>query len=336
MLAGCAGSQGVGGQPPAPLPGTQIQAPQGGLTQPTWLDDGWIYFVLRVQDVYRQQEIWRAKPDTKAEQVNLPPLDGCRLTRWNNLHRLPDGRLGLVRECLTEDVRNDWSDVVAYSPETGKVETIATLGSMTVSTLTWTSDLKSGYASYTSSICATVSPVTTNGIQRFTHPVEIDGRRWTIDAEFFRPTEESCVDDGRAYYPILLPDDKTLLLAASPTSQGRSGAARTREPWHIYRWVPGEGNPERLAQGFGDPLGFDITSDGKWAFIASSHRGKDGVWAINLSSGDVREIAIGLAKGVTISPDGKRALVEFEPQTGDPMADMYNEQLRVIDLNGLL
>jgi Tol biopolymer transport system component len=107
-------------------------------------------------------------------------------------------------------------------------------------------------------------------------------------------------------------------------------------PWNIYRWEPGEGSPHRLAQGFGDPLGLDITPNGKWAVLATKNGGKEGVWGIDVESGKTVKLADGKPKGVSISPDGKRAVVEFSPDTGDLDYDMVHEQLRIIDLTPLV
>lgn len=335
LLAGCTGGRGAGGRPPAPLPGVALPGPEGGLKQPVWLADGWVYFVRLTPDFSPELEVWRTKAAGPAERVNLPGEPGCRLTRWNALHRLPDGRLGLVRRCLLEEAGKDWHDVVAFTPATGKLETMAELDDTVVSNLTWAPDLRSGFISHTTGICAAIAPLTSKGAARFPSPVEIDGKSWRLDNGVFKSATESCAGDGRADRPVLLPDGKTLILAASPASQGSEGQTRIDKPWNIYRWVPGEGNPRRLAEGFGDPLGLEITPNGKWAILASSNGGKQGVWGIDVQTGRSHMLAEGNPKGVSVSPDGKQAVVSFEPDTGDLRHDMVHLELRVIDLSGL-
>jgi hypothetical protein len=65
-----------------------------------------------------------------ARQVRLPAVGGCRRTEYLRSHPLPDGRLGLARECQVEDALKDHFDLVAVDVASDRIEPLAPLGLM--------------------------------------------------------------------------------------------------------------------------------------------------------------------------------------------------------------
>ncbi len=309
---------------PATPSGSPIDAPQGALSSPVWLADGWIYVLRDDPTLGPREEVWRTRQAGKAERLNLPDQPGCRVTGYQRLQALPDGRLGIERLCLMEDPRQDYFDLVAYEPSTAKVEPLVRLSNM-ANQVTWAPGLQEGYVSHSDAICVGIARFTRNGAERIPDPVTFDGHRWVIDSAWFSEAAADCTADGQANLPVLRKDGKSLLIFASPTSQGESGGSRTRHPWNLYRWTPGVDQPRSVVKGFGPPLAAVITPDDRSLLVATQWKSQDGIWRVDLQSGEVTSVSAGKGLGVTVSPDGKKIAAVFES------GDTEHTRLRVID-----
>lgn len=327
VVAAVAGCDPDGPRPLPPLAGTGLDAPAGDLSWPVWLPDGSIYVVRQDADPGREPEVWRTRPGGRAERVDLPPERGCRITRYDALHKLPDGRLGVGQLCLTEDPAKDWFAVVAYNPADGSVQRLAMLGRVPASTVTWTAGVTAGYAAVTSAICAGLGPLTRDGVGRFPGPLTIDGRTWRVEEEFFVEGDEDCAARGRADLPAALPDNR-LAFFASPESQGRSGRSRLDVRWQLYVWQPPNGTPQRVAEGFQSPLAMEATPDGRYAIAAARHAGQPGLWRVDLGSGDVQRLVQGSVLGLSLAPDARRVVIAVRPDD----EDIDHVELRLVDL----
>jgi hypothetical protein len=135
-------------------------------------------------------------------------------------HPLPDGRLGLVRECQFEDALKDHFELVAVDPASGKVERLARLGLGNPASVTWQDDLRHGFISYYSDFCGSMAPVTRAGVQRWPGPTTVGGRTWALDQDFFEPADADCTPRGRAVLPLVTPNGGRLAYLASPESAG--------------------------------------------------------------------------------------------------------------------
>jgi hypothetical protein len=329
-LAACGGTAGSS-RAPTNLPGTLVDAPQGALSSPVWLADGWTYVVLDDPKSGPDNEVWRTKTGGKAERVTLPDESGCRRTTVRNLQALPDGRLGLGRWCSMEDPKQDYFDLVAYDPATARMEPLAVLGGTPASDVAWAPGLREGYVSHGTGICAGIARLSRDGAGRMAEPVTFDGHTWVVDFTWFRQAGAVCTDDGRVERPVLRKDGKSLLLFASPTSQGKEGDSRMDQPWNLYQWTPGVGQPAPVAKGFGDPLGAWLAPDDRSLIVATRRESQYGVWRIDAESGSVTQLALGRSVGVTVSPDGKQLAAVFQPRQGRDY-DLDHTELRVLNI----
>jgi hypothetical protein len=317
---------------PAELPGTVLDVPDGAYFTPVWLADGWIY-VLRSDPSYGpNNEVWRTRPGGKGERVNLPAEPGCQRTTYRNLQPLPDGRLGAGRWCAMEDPRQDFYDLIAFDPSTAKTEDLAVLGGTPATDVAWAPGLQEGYVSHGTGICAGIARLSRAGAQRIADPVTFDGHTWVVDFTWFRDPAAECTDDGRVQRQFLRKDGKSLVLFASPTSQGKQGGARLSEPWNLYRWTPGAGEPVSVVKGLGDPLAVALAADDRSVLVATRYRARYGVWRVDLQSGDINQVAEGRAVGVGVSPDGRHLAAVFQPAKGGDF-DIDHTEFRVVDLD---
>jgi hypothetical protein len=304
--------------------GTRLDVPDGLIAVITWLPDGYVYFHWTPDlggDPYR---LMRARPGEAAEPVELPQIAGCQRTEDVAPHRLPDGRLGLARACLSDI--GDGFTLIAYQPTTGRVEELAAVGRDLPTSVSWRRNLDGGYLSAGSGICDGFAPITRHGVGEFPGPVSLDGHAWRLDEIFRQTGADSCKDQGRAGPAMLTPDNRQLIFAAAPEAQGADGQGRMDAPSQIYRQDLPAGLPDKLASGFIDLIGMDISPDGRHLAVAGK-RGRDrGLWLINLDSGDLRKIVEGPLKYPSFSPDGKHLAVVFTPE------GVEKAQLRVLDV----
>lgn len=331
LLSGC-------GSPPADLPGEQLQAPEGSLYHPVWLPDGWIYFKQILDHVgleegdRRQMEltVWRTKPGTPAEALPLPEIDGCFLTRYGHLHRLPDDRLGMARECAGEDPADTRWALVALDVDTGVVEVLVK-DVPPVANVAWHEDMSGGYLT-TGGSCSGIAPFDEDGVRPLPGPITIDGHTWRLDEAVIRRLEGyDCSDEGVVRRVAITPGGAVVFFAA-PEAQGRSGRARGDTLSNLYVWPP-DGQPQRVASRFSELGGIAAAPDGDSVVVAAEYRGRRGIHQVYLTSGEVQELGRGSSQDVTIAPSGSAAVASFLPPDGPVEEAFFQMELRLLPLH---
>jgi hypothetical protein len=334
VLAGC------GVLSDEPLPGQPMDAPPGWLASPVWHSDGWVYVLRpdRAGHVARTPttELWRVHPEGGSELLDVSGPPECQVTRYGSLHGLPDGRLGLLRQCsppLEQDDVEARRDLVAYDPVDGSVEELVRLPRGGFSTVTWLGDMSGGFVDHRGSTCPGLAPFDREGLARFDGPLTVDGRTWRLDESVHVTVGRDCSGDGKARTPWMLPGGE-LLFVAAPGAQGRSGAARDRARWGLYEWVPDGGQePRRVVSGFTRLGGVEsVLADGS-VLVNATWRGRDGVHRVELDTGAVRLVQRGPVAGFVVSPDGTRAAVVFR-EPGVPFPDdAFHHVMRLVDFS---
>lgn len=324
-LTGC--GQWPGGSSREQPPGRRLDTPDGTLFVTAWLPDGWIYYLWTAELGLARSEIWRVAPGKPAEPVRLPGKTGCRRTEYLLPHRLPDGRLGLARDCSMQDQDQDHIDLVAFDPATRRMAMLAPLALYNPTEVSWRQDMRSGYVSHGSGICDGIAPLTRQGFGRFPGPVTLDGRTWRLEEVFFQSGDADCGDQGRADGALLTPDERRLVFLASPESQGKSGWARLDDPWHIYVQDPPGGQARRIGRGFSDTGGMTMAPDGRQVAITGRRGRERGVWLVDLDSGAMRKLAGLRFSSPAFSPDGRQLAVVF-------WHDVDHMEMRLLDLSG--
>jgi hypothetical protein len=325
LLAGC----GLGRSAPKPAPsapGIRLELPAGFLGTTAWLPDGYVY-VVRSPDPGAPDEVWRVAPGRPAEQLAMPNLAGCQRTNWLMLYAVPDGRLGLARYCIMDDPKRSHIDAVAFDPRTRQIQVLAPLGEYAPTAVSWRKDLHTGYVSYGDGKCAGFAALSQQGVTRLPEPITIDGRTWAVDQVFFTPATADCSQQGRADQALLTPDEHRMVFLASPESQGRTGDARERSPWHVYLQDLPDGRPRAVVRGFSDWRGMALAPDGRHLAVPGDRGGEHGLWMIDLDAGNMRKLTGVVLNNPSFAPDGRRLAVIHR-------LDDDHAELRVLDVAG--
>lgn len=309
------------------LPGARLDVPDGALAIVTWLPDGSIYYLWTPHLGPDPYELMRIRPGQAAEPSKLPQRADCQRTDYLLPHRLPDGRLGLARKCITADPSRNGFTLIGYQPATGRIEDLAGVGRYLPRVVSWRRTMDSGYLSTGSGICDGFAPITRHGVGEFPGPVTLGGHSWRLDEIFHDTGADSCKEQGRAGWAMLTPDDQQLIFAAAPDAQGVDGQRRMDVPSRLYRQGLPAGRPAKLTSEFSDISGMDICPDGRLLAVAGGLGEEQGLWLINLNSGDRRKVAGGPLSEPSFSPDGRRLAVVFTPE------ELEKAQLRVLEVS---
>jgi hypothetical protein len=326
-LSSCQLGDAGGSAEPTRPPGTRLDLPKGAIGGIAWLPDGYLYVTWQPNATTAITD-WRVAPGHRGQQVTLPGLAGCNRTEYLLPHRLPDGRLGLSRFCQADNSDQTHSDLVAYDPATGGLEMLAPLGHNAPSGVSWRRDLRSGYISHGSGICDGLAPLTRQGPGSFPNPTTIDGHAWRLDEVFRQSGTDDCRDQGRAFGPLLTPDERRLVFLASPQAQGHGGQTRLDEPRGIYVQDLPDGQPRALVRGFSDTRGMAMAPDGKHVAIAGRRGSEQGLWLVDLDSGAMRKLTDAQLHFPTFSPDGRHLAVMY--RHGD--YENFDTEVRVLNV----
>jgi hypothetical protein len=312
---------------PTQLPGIRLDLPKGAIGGIAWLPDGYIYVTWQPNATTAITN-WRTVPGQRGQQVTLPDLTGCNRTEYLLPHRLPDGRLGLSRFCQADNSDQTHSDLVAYDPAKGVLEVLAPLGHNAPSGVSWRPDLQSGYVSHGSGICDGLAPLTRQGPGSFPNPTTIDGHTWRLDEVFRQSGADDCHDQGRAFNPLLTPDERRLVFFASPQAQGHGGQTRLDEPRGIYVQDLPHGQPRALVRGFSDTAGMAMAPDGKHVAVAGRRGHEQGLWLVDLDSGGMQKLTDVQQDLPAFSPDGRHLAVMYRHGKYED----FNTELRVLNV----
>lgn len=185
--------------------------------------------------------------------------------------------------------------------------------------------MQSGYVSHGSGICDGFAALTRQGPRRLPAATTIDGHTWRLDEELFQPGDADCRDQGRATSALLTPDERELVFLASRESRGHSGQARLDYPWYLYIQDLPDGKPRVLVRGFSDTRGMAVSPDGKHVAIAGRRGDEQGLWLVDIDTGDMRKLTGARFSEPAFSPDGSQLAVILSE-------DIERAELYVLDV----
>lgn len=122
---------------------------------------------------------------------------------------------------------------------------------------------------------------------------------------------------------MLTPDDRRLVFLASPESQGHTDHQRLNDPWSVYVLDLPDGKPRRLAGGF-DERGAAMSPDGKRVAVTGRRGSEQGLWLVELDTGEVRKVSDAYLAVPVFSPDGRKLVVAFTPKENHNQLSMLD------------
>jgi hypothetical protein len=243
--------------------------------------------------------------------LDLPQLAGCQRTDYLRPERLPDGRIGAVRQCIpAAQTGGDWPTfLVGIDPTTTAVEELTpNLSTGTVVRIdgyAWTPDLKQAVVAEGSRVCQTLFVADSRGLTPLDLVVADDHGSFNI-REMAELAGDDCGATGQADSPTRSPDGKTLMFAASTAAKSHSGTERLDAALSLFTWVKGENTARVFLRGLhhlydlryspdGDCVAFDADVDGSGA----------GTYLSNVATGKVVKLSDAEFRAAW-SPDGKQ------------------------------
>ncbi len=255
----------------------------------------------------------RLRPDGASyETLQLPTDSGCRFTVYLHATGLPDGRVGLLRHCVSpEVVRPDTLSLVAYDVRTREVQPLVAATTRFNVTQTWNPTMDRGLATYSSLICAGMTWVTPAGFEPLTAVVRDGTRSWRLDEVFWQDPARDCGDQARADWPAWSPDGRSVAFFASLPARGVLGQSRLSLPWDLYLLDPATRETQRVLVGLKDPRGLAWSPDGTWLAFSQDWREErspagQGTWLFAPRTGDLRRLTTTNVDWLAWSPDGRR------------------------------
>lgn len=271
----------------------------------------------------RFASLWRLGPgDRPDELLRLSDPSGCRYVEYDALTRLDDGRLGLARTCANPDLHApvlDREEFVAVDLADQTVEVLAPLAPVErrtwdsgnlqqdfrTGTVDWQIEAEQGLVTVGAS-CATIAELTSDGVAPLDVDVGEGSQRWNLAETVENSPSLPCTDRGRAFIPVWSPNGERLLYFASPASVGVEGPPdRFSQPSNLYLADRDLTNGVTVLDDIAFPTGVEWLPDGRRAVVSGELDGREGVWTIEVDSGDLVQVSDQGLASLAVSPSGR-------------------------------
>lgn len=324
LTSGCKSSDQIASQK---LPRT-LPVPPGLYAGVVWLNNGWIA-VEYWTTTNGAFSLWKLRPDdSEFGKIPLASDPSCHRTSFSDPIALPNGSLGMVKWCFGPGIH---LYLESYSLESGRIAPLLTDElPFNPHQVTLAPGMHSGFISTLSDICGTIAALTPSGVRPLHEEITADGRTWRLDEYFMQGPEGSCSSQGRADWPALSPDGSRVAFFASPPVPGVRDFGRLDLPWILLVT-----NPDSLAtradlSGVRHPRGLSWSPDGRWLAFAGQLEGRGtGTWLFGASTQRVVRVSDIAVDSLAWSPDGRRIVGVFNPDTSQFPPD---GQLLVFDV----
>jgi len=302
------------------VPVEKLDLPPGDHDSVAWLPNGKLIFSIPVEDIVNAPS--RARyylfDNELLEEIPLPIDPLCRWQEYLGPTNLPDGRLGLAKNCAGR-----WPDkppgldmaayLMAYDFDTGITEQIVSEplpeGLGLSGTFSWNPDMSRGVVAG-GSLFGTLYWVTPTGSMPMTVTVGEGSNMWSL-AENFRvmqDRENNAVNIGIAKTPAWSHDGHAIAFFASPDAVGRSGQSRATGSYNLYLMDSDTLKPEVVLSDLHFPHLLEWSPDDNWLLLSTEAGSNSvrGLWLFSLAEGSLQLIVQGSFGDVTWSPDGQK------------------------------
>jgi WD40 repeat protein len=272
-----------------------------------WRPDG-ILIAIQNRAGRPKRQPYAVEGDNELRYLDLEQDSNCSLsTQYQDPTQLPDGRLGLLKWCATENVFTNSKYMVAYDWETGQLEQIVQKPLKHFNNsgcFSWNPDMTMGIQAVDNGLVGTLNWLTRVGPE----PVNItlrDGNRvWDLANDF---EENGRREGGRISCPSWSPNGDKIAVFVSFDAMGREGMARLNLPFQLMLLSPETGESEAVVSFMYSPISIQWSPDGRnIAFVGNLANEERGIWVYDVETRSLFLIAMGgYFKGLSWSPESK-------------------------------
>ncbi len=281
-----------------------------------WLNDG-SFLVGKVRGSDGDRLAVLSDDGREESRVPLGSAAGCHLSNYWAHTTLPDGRVGILRDCHPPK-GGTVNHLMAYDVESGKLDILVRDAiPLPVTQFTWSPTEPRGIAGGSDQLCATLLWLEPTGPKfarlTFTH----GGATHRIDRSLYDPERGTCSHKPIADWPAWSSRDQIAFFFSAAAADA-AGFDRLRAPSALYVMDAHDLRPRKVLSGIASGRALAWSPDGKWlAFGALVPRVTDGTWLFNVETSTLVRILDFRASFLAWSPSGDRVAVIVDASRGD-------------------
>lgn len=214
-----------------------------------WRTDGTLV-AIQDEDVRPLRQPYALEGDEHLRYLDLEQDSECaEITVYRFPTLLPDGRLGWIKWCVTDNAFTYASYVVAYDWQTGQLEQIVQNpvdhfdNSQCFS---WNSDMTRGVQTVSNGLVGTLNWLTPIGPEPVYITLRDGDRSWDLSKSY---GQEGSTKEGRISCPAWSPNDDKIAVFVSFDAMGIEGIARLDKQSQLVLISPETGESESVLSG---------------------------------------------------------------------------------------
>lgn len=282
-----------------------------------WRYDG-VLLVMQREDFKPLRQPYALIGDDTLRYLDLPQDDNCLVTDYRFPTPLPDGRLGLIKKCVTDNAFTYASYMVAYDWKTGQLEQIVQkpLKHFDIAQcFSWNPDMSRGVQTVSNGLVGTLNWLTLEGPEPVNITLRDGNREWNLAQDY---EEDGSIDGGTISCPDWSPKGDKIAVFVSFDAMGVDGFARLDKPLKLVLIDPISGESEIVLSGIHDASPMWSPDGRKIAFLGyvenglSDYQGNEpyGLWVFDVETRMLQRIAADkYFENAAWSPDSKRIAV---------------------------
>lgn len=283
-----------------------------------WRVDG---VVIAMQDelVRPLRQPYALEGDDEFRYLDLEQDKNCEtITQYRFPTQLPDGRLGLIKWCVTDNAFTYASYMVAYDWSTGQLEQIVQnlLKHFDLAQcFSWNPEMTKGIQTVSNSLVGTLNWLTSVGPEPVHITLQDENHVWDLAKDY---EEDGSIEGGKVSCPSWSPNGDQIAVFVSFDAIGVEGISRLDKPSKLIVFDPVSGDSEVLlsevyqASPRWSPDGEKIAFTGYLENGLSDYQGNEqyGLWVFNVKTRSLSLIATEqYFEDLSWSPDSQRLAV---------------------------
>jgi len=272
-----------------------------------WRRDG-VLIAMQNESVRPLRQPHAFEGDKKLRYLDLEQDGNCVVTHYRFPSQLPDGRLGMIKWCATDNIFTDASYMVAYDWQTSQLEKIVQnqLKHFDLSQcFSWNPDMTKGVQRVSEGLTGTLNWLTPVGPEPVHITLRDGSRTWNLAQDY---EEDGSREGGRISCPSWSPKGDQIAVFVSFDAMGVAGISRLDKQSQLLLVSPETGESESVLSGIYYPEFIEWSPDGESiAFVGDL---TNELWVFDV---ETRSLFL-IAKGgefddLSWSPDSKNIAV---------------------------